>query len=151
LFVTEPEFEQYMPTSVLGDQHWWRAVTMFGTSRWFLFQYLAADGEQSHETALVVDEWSLIAAVGDVPETRRRSICRFQRENAGGRWELKWVDSLWIPAPIELEATGVLLVRFEGAADLLDSRLQPVPPREGRRLLFRTNPVMPRTQVCSKN
>lgn len=140
MFVTEPEFAQYMPASVLGDQRWWRAVTMFGTSRWFLFQYLAAEGEQSHETALIADEWSLVAAVGEVPEARRRSICRFQRESAGGRWAMKSVHSLWLPAPIELEATGVLLVRFEGAADLLDSRLEPVPPREGRKLFFQATP-----------
>jgi hypothetical protein len=143
LFVTKPEFQQYMPASVLGDEQWGHAVTMFSTSRWFLFQYLAPEGEQSHETVFVLDEWNLLAVVGDVPEERRRSICRFQRENAGGRWAMKWVDSLWIPAAIEVEATGILLLRFEGAAELLDSRLQPVAPREGRRVLFQTSSSRP--------
>ena len=140
LFFTEPSFEQYMPEGALGEECLWRAVGMFCMSHWYLFQYVSAEREQAPETALLADEWSLIAKLNDVPQARRCSICRFQRESLSGRWAMKSVDSLWLAAPIELEATGVLLVRFEGATDLLDSRLEALPPRDGRRLLFQATP-----------
>lgn len=138
MFVTQPDFEQYMPATVVGDQRWWRAVTVFATSHWYLFQYVSADNNETHETALVSDEWSLIALVGNIPRPRRRVLGRFQREEPGGPWGLRRVDSLWLPAPIEVEETGVLLVRLEGSTELVDSRMNPVPRREGRRLLYKT-------------
>lgn len=140
MFVTEPEFQQYMPAELLGAQQLWRAVTLLGMSHWFLFQYVAAEGTQVPETALLADEWSLLARLGEVSQACRRSLCRVQREKVSGRWTQKWVDALWMPAPIELESTGLLLFRFEGEADLRDMRLQLVPLHEGRTLLFQGLP-----------
>jgi hypothetical protein len=136
VFVTHPRFEHYIP-AIPGtdDEHWWRAVTLFASSHWFLFEYaLDVDGQVVCQTAFVSDEWTLLSCVSGVPADRRGAMKRFDRDAGSTEWICRRVDALWLSASAEIEALGVLLFQIEGETQLRDCRLTPVVSGGGRRL-----------------
>jgi hypothetical protein len=136
VFITVPHFEQLMPESVGPNQQWWRAVTVFAASHWFLFSYEGDwDGQKVAESAMAADEWTLLSLVSRIPASDRKAICR--AEKVGARWEFRWLDALWIPAAAEVEGRGVLLLQFEGENFARDCRMEPMKPAPGRRLFYR--------------
>lgn len=135
MFVTSPQFEQFMPESLGPPQHWWRAVEVFAASHWFLFAYeVEWGGQKVPESAFAADEWTLLSLVAKVAPEDRKAICRAAK--VGCRWELCWLQALWIPAAAEVEGRGVMLLQFEGEEFVRDCQMQPVKPISGRRLLF---------------
>lgn len=140
MFVTHPRFEHYMPSSPESDDEksWWRAVTLFASPHWFLFEYtLDVDGQLEYQTAFVSDEWTLLSCVSAVPVEKRGAMKRFERAVGCTGWTCRQVDALWLSASAEIEAHGVLLFQFQGEAQLRDCRLEAVAPADGRRLLSR--------------
>lgn len=137
MFVTHPRFEHYMPSfPESADENWWRAVTLFAASHWFLFEYaLDVDGQLEHQTAFVSDEWTLLSCVSAVPVAARGAMKRFDRDLGRTGWTCRQVGALWLSAPAEIESVGVLLLQFEGETQLRDCKLAPVAPVPGRRLL----------------
>jgi len=140
LFVTMPHFEQFMPDPAQTGQQWWRAVSVFATSHWFVFVYESDwEGQKVPESALVADEWTLLSLLAKVSPEDRKALGRVEKQ--GARWQLRWVDALWIPAAAELEGRGVLLFQFEGDGAVRDRQMRPVEPQAGRRLLYRSPAV----------
>ncbi len=140
MFTTTPSYAQFTPAAVGNDQQWWRAVTLFAASYWFLFVYEAdREGEKEAHTAMAFDEWTLLALIADKPPEARKSVCRIAREvGLSDRWTPRWLESVLIPAAGDVESTGVLLLRFEGEAFVRDAHMNPLPPRQGRTVLFQT-------------
>jgi hypothetical protein len=111
---------------------------LFATSYWYLFVY-AADrgGEKETHAAMAFDEWTLLSLLEEWPLEDRKSVCRFEREEGlSERWVPRWLESVLIPAPREIESTGALLLRFEGESFVRDARMTPLPTRKGRIVLF---------------
>lgn len=141
MFVTLPQFEQFMPDVPGQSQQWWRSVSVFAASYWFLFSYEADwDGQKVPESALAADEWTLLSLLAKIPAEDRKSLCRM--EKSGPRWQLRWLDAVWIPAAAEVEERGVLLLQFENEQVVRDCQMKPVDPVAGRRLLYRAPEVL---------
>jgi len=60
---------------------------------------------------------------------------RFDRDLGRNGWTCRQVGALWLSAPAEIEALGVLLFQFEGETQLRDCKLDAIAPVAGRRLL----------------
>ncbi len=140
MFITTPQYEQCMPDTPEQEPRWWRSVTLFAASYWFLFVYETGnDGEQGPETAMAFDEWTLFSLVSKTPVQARKAICRFEREGGRcGRWTPRWLEAMWVSGPSEVETTGVVLLQFEGEPGVRDIRMAPIENAPGRRLLFQT-------------
>lgn len=137
MFITLPQFEQSMSGSTAANQQWWRAVTVFAASHWFLFAYEADwEGQKVPESAMAEDAWTLVSLVSNISPGSRKAVAR--AEKVGARWHLQWLNALWLAAGEEVESRGVLLLQFEGEHVIRDCHMQPVPSAEGRRLLFRS-------------
>jgi hypothetical protein len=133
-----PHNAQFTPVAAGEDQQWWRAVTLFAASHWFQFVHEVPEGaEKACRTAIVADEWTLLSLLADTPAEDRKSVCRLEREKGRHRWTARWVDTVWMPAPTEVEQTGVLLLQFEGESCIRDTYMRCLEPREGRTLLYK--------------
>jgi hypothetical protein len=142
LFLTMPHNAQFTPVAAGDDQQWWRAVTLFAASHWFQFVHEVPEGaEKACRTAIVADEWTLLSLLADTPAEDRKSVCRLEREKGRHRWIARWVDTVWMPAPTEVEQTGVLLLQFEGESCIRDTYMRFLEPREGRTLLYKAAPA----------
>lgn len=143
LFVTMPHFEQSMPSNLVGPgQKYWRAVTLSVESPWYLFVYEAQYGQQKEpQTTLVSWESALLEILECIPAADRKGIARVEKErNPGTQWNVRWLETIWVPAAEEADATGLFLLQLEGDPQLRDAHLQPVPSRGGRSLVYSAPP-----------
>ena len=143
MFMTLPHDAQFTLVAAGADQQWWRAVTFFASSHWFQFVHEVPEGgERACRTAMVADEWTLLSLLADTPAQDRKSVCRLEREaESHTRWVARWLEAVWMPAPTEVEETGVLLLQFEGESCLRDTHMRCLQPRDGRTLLYKAASV----------
>jgi len=143
MFVTMPHFEQNMPLNLVGPgQKYWQAVTLSVESPWYLFVYEAQYGQRKEpQTTLVAWEATLLAILEGIPPADRKGVARVEKErNPGTQWNVRWVETIWAPAPEEVEETGLFLLQLEGDPEVRDAHLQPVPMRGGRALVYSAPP-----------
>ncbi|MCG2593028.1 hypothetical protein LZ009_09565 [Ramlibacter sp. XY19] len=143
MFVTMPHFEQFMPGNLVGPGHQsWRAVTLSVESPWYLFVYEAKYGQQKvPQTTLVAWEDTLLAILEGIPADDRKGVARVEKERRPGtRWHVTWIETIWAPAPEEVQETGLFLLQLEGDPLVRDAHLRPVDVREGRALVYSALP-----------
>ncbi|UJW79419.1 hypothetical protein [Hydrogenophaga sp. SL48] len=143
MFVTVPQFEQFMPRELIGpNQKYWRAVTLSLESPWYLFVYEAEfEDQRVPQTMLVGWESTLLDILASIPEGNCLGIARIQKHGEQvARWEMNWIQRIWAPTRDESNEIGLFLLQLEGDPQLRDAHLQPVQNRAGRKLLFGTPP-----------
>lgn len=134
-----PHFEQLMPADLVGpNQKYWRAVTLSLEAPWFLLVHKAEyEGHKVLQTTLVAWESTLLDILTGIPMADCIGIARVEKERRpGSLWVVNWIESLWTPAPDEVQETGVLLLQLAGDPQVRDAQLVPVSSRDGRAIVF---------------
>lgn len=139
MFVTSPGFEQIMPQGFTDPENkYWRTLRLSLETAWYLFVFAS---ERPHETktALVAWEGDLLVLLTSPTNARPKAIGRMDKATNGGRWDLRWMTSVWLATSEEAEDIGHFVFLLEGEKVLRDDLLQEVEPRIGRPLLFRSD------------
>lgn len=139
MFVTAPQFQQFLPPGLFGPgEQAWRALSLSTEAPWFLFTFSVRCGSESLvQTMAAAWESTLVDLVQSVmPEDRRAVFCLARHAGSPHGWHMRGVEELWFPSPSEADVTGALLFRFEGEEALSDAHMNFYGPSSGRMLLY---------------
>lgn len=138
MFMTTPDFEQWVPSALAPDgATYWRVMSLVNRVPWYLLTYRHPEG--TVETMAVAWETTLkelIEVLGGASVVNLHCIAPSADE--AGEWKVKTVSELWLPTEDEARDTGPLLFAVVGEDDLYDSHQSKVTSREGlRKVLLR--------------
>lgn len=141
MFVTRPQFEQWIPEA-LGEEgdRYWKAVALSTEGPWFLVAARLEDDDCSFVRSYAIAwERTLIEVVQEVASESIVAVhCIWPSRSRSGEWSMKTISELWFPSDDEAERTGPLLLRVRGEDRLRDCHQQQVLGEDSRRQLLAT-------------
>lgn len=138
MFVTRPQFELYVPTGIAElNSRYWLAIDLSVPTCWYLCVYSEPSKELSR-TTLIAWESGLLDLVTASGGQRLLAVARLGL-SAGDhtRWEMRWVESIWLAAGDERQDIGPLVFKLENDDLPRDDLLNALDHREDRKLVFR--------------
>lgn len=139
MFVTTPNFEEYMPKG-LGPTggRYWSAMLLSTETPWFLVSYRVDGVMPFTQTAFVAWERTLLSLIEEVGTESVVSMrCITSPSTHEGKWTMGEISEIWLPDETNDEETGLLFFRLLGRDGLWDSFEQSTSTSLGRQLLLR--------------
>lgn len=125
MFETRREFEQPVPRPIATEgSRYWRAMVLSINLPWYLLKHKlqTAEGVVT-QTVAIAWESTLQGVLEDSDES---SIIELDIIATGedDRWTMQRVAEVWLALPEEMQDTGPLLFRLQGASSLVTSYLE---------------------------
>lgn len=140
MFVTRPQFEQWIPKALGEEDRYWKALALSLEAPWFLVTTrFDDDGDSFIQSYAIAWESTLIEVVQNPASNPIVSVqCISPSHSQSGEWSMKAISELWFPSEDEVVQTGPLLLRFRGEEGLRDCFQQQVLGEDARRQLLAT-------------
>lgn len=137
MFVTQKDFEQYVPNGLSEPgSRYWRAISLSLSTPWYMCVCESRRGD-GFRTILIAWESELLDLATLTSELCLVAVARLSKSaSTTFRWEMHWVESIWLTAQDEQEDAGMLAFQLENETVPRDDQLQELTRRTDRVLVF---------------